>query len=260
MAISADPTRKDSTTIANVDKWLYELVCKVKKLEDDSNNQKTLILVLQKDVIELKQTIAEKDVEIQALKQAPSNPNILAADFWKNLPKEASNAISIVSTKETQIQQKKEKNLIIFGIPESQGENDNEKNLADKAKVLNILSKIEIDGQADNVKTVRFKSNTSTKPGRILIECDTTELKMEILRAAKQLRNIDICKEIYINNDLTSAQTEREKTLRLERNTKNRNLDHTGENNLKYGTMVVDGKEVKFYWGIRSGELKKIKF
>ena len=57
------------------------------------------------------------------------------------------------------------------------------------------------------------------------------------------------------------AEIELEKKLRLERNQKNNELEHTGTNGLKYGKYVfVEGKQSEdFYWGIRNSKIQRIK-
>ena len=133
---------------------------------------------------------------------------------------------------------------------------------ADLTKVKPIMNELGIESDDfSESKIKRFKSKESGKPGQILMECDSKETKMSILKAAKNFKNNTAYKSIYINNDLTHAQLELEKKLRKERNEKNSSLPETGPNNLKYGLHVFgdSGVESKFYWGIRNGELKKIK-
>jgi hypothetical protein len=200
--------------------------------------------------------------EIRTLKEKASNSNTTAADFWSKLPKAAANVISNLASKESIEVTKKERNLIMFGVKESTLTDTNERNVADQTAVKTILAEIGIESdEIEEIKIKRFKSKESGKPGQILMECDSKETKMSILKAAKNLKNNTAYKSIYINNDLTHAQLELEKKLRKERNEKNSSLPETGPNNLKYGLHVFgdSGVESKFYWGIRNGELKKIK-
>jgi hypothetical protein len=206
---------------------------------------------------------AEKDKEIHQLKNNnPNTADLNAAEFWSKLSPAATTVISNIAQKENHEQKKREKNMIVSGIPESQQTEISEKNKEDKVKFMELLTKIGIDEDEEDLKTIRLKSKAGTnKPGPLLIVCDSLELKMEILKAAKKLREIADCREVYINNDMTIAQMEQEKKLRLERNEKNKALEFTGDNNLKYGRQIfADGKESKYYWGIRSGEFRKIKF
>jgi hypothetical protein len=72
----------------------------------------------------------------------------------------------------------------------------------------------------NNCKITRFKSRDNTKPGRILIELKTMADKIAILKNAKQLKGKEEYKQVFINNDLTDAQLDNEKKLRIERNKK----------------------------------------
>jgi hypothetical protein len=112
------------------------------------------------------------------------------------------------------------------------------------------------------LKIVRLKPKAGTnKPGLILVACEEIEFKTAILKSSKKLKDMVGCRDVYINCDLTNTQLEIEKKLRTERNEKNKNLKFAGENGLRYGKHTrSDGKESKFYWGVRSGELKKITF
>lgn len=60
---------------------------------------------------------------------------------------------------------------------------------------------------------------------------------------------------------MTLPQLEENKKLRNDRKNKNDSLSNQDENGLKYGLHKFgnDIVESKFYWGIRNGELKKIK-
>lgn len=84
-----------------------------------------------------------KDVEIQRLKdnQSTTNHGAWSADIWSKLPKSATNAISIVANKENIEVSKKELNLIVFGVKESDGEATN-KNEEDKTAVNKIMESI----------------------------------------------------------------------------------------------------------------------
>ena len=114
----------------------------------------------------------------------------------------------------------------------------------------------------NQIKVIRLKNrSTDTKPGRILLECKNKEQKTDILKAAKNLKSQEKIKHIFINNELTSAQVEQEKKLTLDRNERNSKLSEIGRNNFKYGVYKFgqDLNDSKFFWGIRNGDLGRIK-
>ena len=94
------------------------------------------------------------------------------------------------------------------------------------------------------------------------LDQELREKKIEILRAARKLRDSPEHKNIYINQDLTEAEQAEDKKLRKDRDEKNANLPNTNtNNNKKYGMHKFgeDVSESKFYWGIRNGVVRKIK-
>ena len=133
----------------------------------------------------------------------------------------------------------------------------------DKESIDEILTEIGIIDTVDQLKKITRLKKTTTggKPGNILLECVNKEQKLSILKAARGLRESARYKDVYINSDLTSAQLEQGKKLRLERNDRNSKLTLTDDRNLKYGLHKFgdDQAESKYYWGIRNGEIKKIK-
>ena len=114
----------------------------------------------------------------------------------------------------------------------------------------------------EHTKIVRFKRHANSGQGIILVECENTEKKFEILRSAKKLRECDDHANIYINQDLTEAEQAEDKKLRKERDTKNANLPNTDPTtNRKYGTHKFgdDLTESNYYWGIRNKVVRRIK-
>ncbi|RMZ93532.1 hypothetical protein BpHYR1_015233, partial [Brachionus plicatilis] len=97
-----------------------------------------------------------------------------------------------------------------------------------KEEVTKILSAIGLVEHVDVIKLTRFKEN-----GPILIACEELEVKTEILRKAKELRNKGYT-DVYINNDLTESEAANEKRLRVEQKARNGALVH-GTGFLKYG-------------------------
>ena len=238
-------------------------------------NQGERISALEAIVLTLKQQVEElqnkflavetankdKDKRIEELEKNHGGATNSSAAFWSKLPKNATNVISNLASKESSELARKEKNLIICGLKEQDGNiAPEDRASAEKASVVQLLTSIGINDE-NNPKFTRYKSNKNAKPGQILVECSTREIKMEILKAAKKLKESNHTKGIYINPDLTPAQIASDKKLRKERKELNDKLPHTGEDNLKYGIHKFgnEGIESRFYWGIRNGELKKIK-
>ena len=190
------------------------------------------------------------------------NPNQDSIDFWKKLPKQTTHEITKAVIQETAQLDKKEKNIIIFGIPETHNENDELQKTSDKTKIDRLFEDIQVKSEVKVFKFRRLKAKKNQNTASpIIIEFESSADKYKILKATKLLDKTGKHKNIYINPDRTFAELEMEKKLRTERNQKNNELEYTGDNNLKFGKhSFADGKEPEnFYWGIRSGKLQRIK-
>jgi hypothetical protein len=62
-------------------------------------------------------------------------------------------------------------------------------------------------------KTARLKSKDGTnRPSLMLVSCYDIEFKDAILTSAKKLKDMDGCRGIYINRDLTNSQRDLKKS------------------------------------------------
>jgi len=145
--------------------------------------------------------------------------------------------------------QQKEKNLVIFGVKEI-----SEPNVV-KEEVSRILDEIGMKSHGSNAKSFRFKPN-----GPITVSFESKEVKMKVLKEAKNLRNTENYKKVYIHMDLTKSEMERNKELRKKQVELNMALN-LGSGYLKYGMHKFrEGEdEVEFYWGIRRNQLTRIR-
>jgi hypothetical protein len=265
---SVDPAHNtENVSAVLLDKWLHEFKLSFNEKMIDNDE---VIAALLKRIDSLEAANLAKDKEIADLKQknGQNSGDFSSAAFWSRLTPAATQAISNIATKETCNIQSREKNLVISGITESGTTNNTEKHDEDNKKVIELIGKLGLGPHGfdeDLIKRqtaiTRLKPKPGTnKPGFILVRCGDVDLKMLILKSAKKLKEMDGYRDVYINCDLTNVQLEIEKKLRTERNDKNKALEFTGQNG-QYGKQKLrDGSESKFYWGIRSGELRKIKF
>ncbi|RNA11321.1 hypothetical protein BpHYR1_023385 [Brachionus plicatilis] len=77
---------------------------------------------------------------------------------------------------------------------------------------------------------------------RIVLEMESVDAKMAILRNAKKLRESENeqYKKVYINEDRTPSERAADKKLREERDTRNAKLK---------GSATINGRELKFETG-----------
>jgi hypothetical protein len=81
------------------------------------------------------------------------------------------------------------------------------------------------------------------------------EFMLRALKGAKNLRDNDSYKGVYVNRDMTRTERIIQKQLRDDRNKRNNeDLKETGKGKWPRGTH--GGK--LFHWGIRDGEVRRI--
>ena len=220
---------------------------------------------LLKYVQTLSQHVRRLDEEVQALKGVNreleskiegmqrnnvAHPTTVSAELWSQLKqsKDVRSDINSIISREKVSVEKKEKNLIVFGL---------EKGTNDKAAVKEIFEVIEVE--VEEFKVHRFRDGKEGKPGPLVVEFKDVDNKMKVLKEARKLRNSKFDK-VFINQDLTESEMVRDRDLRRQRMEANAKLP-LGDGNLKYGMSKFgdEQQESKFYWGIRNGELRKIK-
>ncbi|CAF1086701.1 unnamed protein product [Brachionus calyciflorus] len=148
---------------------------------------------------------------------------------------EAVSAMSVFSNEMSE-REKRKKNLIIVGIEELDGNNENEKKNHDNYKINEILTVMKIDKKRVK-EVIRFKSkHNHGKTAPILIKVDSEETKFKILKNSKELRNNSNFNKTFINLDLTPAERLEQKVLRDERKQKNEQ----------------EGNNSGYYWAIHN--------
>ena len=222
------------------------------------------------EIADLKRRVSEIELKLSELLEKQNshsslgvNHNQASIDFWNKLPKQTTHEITKAVRQETALLDKKEKNVIVFGIPENYEGDDNEKIQADKKSIEKIFDALNIKSAVGEYKFKRIKTKNQSpnSTGPVIIEFESSIQKFKVLKASKQLNRTGDHKNIFINPDRTIAELEVEKKLRAERNHKNSELEHTNANGLKFGKFSFsEGKEPEdFYWGIRNAKLQRVK-
>ena len=203
----------------------------------------------------LNTTETERVTAKPAIDSAPS-------EFWSKFPKETSLGIASIIAKEKIDCSKKEKNLIIFGLPEPTSTVPSESSSNDSTLVASMLKELKVEIDTKSIKIFRFTKRTagSANSNPLIIQFESIESKLKVLRAAKSLKDSELFRKVFINQDLTPTEQALQSQLRKDRNARNSQLTETDPNGRKYGLHKFGGlNESKFYWGIRSGELRRIK-
>ena len=184
------------------------------------------------------------------------------SEFWSKFPKEASLGIASIIAKEKIDCSKKEKNLIIFGLPELTSTDPSECSSSDSTLVASMFKELKVEIDTKSIKIIRFAKRTtsSANSNPLKIQFESIESKIKVLRAAKCLKDSELFKKVFINQDLTPTELALQTQLRKDRNARNSQLTEMDSNDRKFGLHKFGGQtDLKFYWGIRSGELRRIK-
>ncbi|ESO11202.1 hypothetical protein HELRODRAFT_183443 [Helobdella robusta] len=94
-----------------------------------------------------------------------------------------------------QEREKRKKNIIIYGVPESSVPNPTDKRTEDEAKTKEIMKMIDkVDIKVAYSR--RLRSKDTTKPGPLLVDLTDASLRNPVLLAAKKLRDVEEFKSV----------------------------------------------------------------
>ncbi|CAF1064320.1 unnamed protein product [Brachionus calyciflorus] len=170
------------------------------------------------DLLETNATLSNKISELEG-KEVSSSPKLFSDLFKRKKPNTEENNILNAMRIEQKQEDKKSKNVVIFGTKFTEDTN------VDKNLVKEISECIGFDpSKVKYIKRFKRKSN-EVESTPLLVELEDKENKAEMLKLAKELRNDRRFDKIYINPDLTFAERELNKSLVALRNELNRNND-----------------------------------
>ncbi len=115
--------------------------------------------------------------------------------------------------KEIEDRARRKENLIFSGIPETLNGSLEDRKVADQEYVERILMNLSIADDGVITRIHRIGRSVDDKPRLLLVKCMNEEIKLDVLRNAKKLRNLETYKTIYVNPDLTLAQRQERKLL-----------------------------------------------
>ena len=177
-----------------------------------------------------------------------------------------TNILNVVGNEQNQ-RRRKERNVMLFGVPASKAATIDLQIKEDKEIVTEILTEIGLARDAESmVSLTRLKQNpsknTTNPPPLRLTLCtsrtfneieDGNSLRSieEVLSAAKKLKESVKFKKVFINRDLTSVEIVQLKQLIVTRNDLNKKLEIR---NATSSTIAT------YRYGIRSNRVVKILF
>lgn len=143
---------------------------------------------------------------------------------------------------------KRDKNVIIIGIPNSNDHDPTIRKQHDEDIVKELFSELSID--PNKIKRVhRFKNKdelNNSKSTPLLIELPDSSDKLYVLKSAKQLKNSNNFKSFYINPDQSESERILTKELVHKRNKLNEELNAKGDLNKPFRYGIRNNEVIKF--------------
>ena len=193
-------TRSNSNPATNI------TLMDIKTLIEKSNQQ--ILETLKSEIDKQASMIASLVSRVDAL----TNTNIQLEKKYQLL--EENNRDMIRSFyREFEDRDRRKMNLIFSGIPERQNGTLEERNNSDFEHVKRVLADLSLP--SDHVTAHTYRIGKPGKGGQQLlkVKCLDEEFKRNVLRKAKQLRNISPYERIFINADLTFVQRQERRLL-----------------------------------------------
>jgi hypothetical protein len=237
---------------------LKQLIQVVKEMRTEQKVMAKEIEQMEDDLSEAYDKIDELETELKAVKatqnKSESTQTRIVAPYAQILKKNIANLTNeerVIHSEqvkeanqmydEASERERRKKNVVIFGLPESKNEKAEEKRKDDEKFVRQILTKLEVNDVQVN-KIIRYKKKSEKMIAPIVIvELENEKQRNAVLYASKKLRNIESCEKLYLNADLTPLQRAGFNDLKrqrdeLNKNEKDKNVRHAirGNNLVKF--------------------------
>ncbi|RNA27168.1 hypothetical protein BpHYR1_026662 [Brachionus plicatilis] len=225
-------------TVATCDAWLHELHLRI---------------------VELETKCAAKDILIQDLRtelnEVKGNASCGPTVSWiskvnGNKPNDQTQALIASVSKEFSEKSRIENNVIVSAAGIGT-EEEYKKKVSKILETLNIdRSKLKSHGRIKNTRRDDTGEDARRALDMIVVEFKDEDTKQKKLRNARNLRDTDNFKSVYINPDRKPSERALDRQLS--------EGDAGGRH--RYGVQSAGHHKAgkKFYWGIRSNELREI--
>jgi len=205
----------------------------------------------------------EKELRTASNNSSTSSNNLTSVnDSWANILKGnnkmnevQTNILNVVGNEQNQ-RRRKERNVMLFGVPASKAATTELQAKEDKETINAIFTEIGYPNEASSmVSLTRLKPNpskTTTNPPPLrmtLIDFSYNYVTIEgILCAARKLKESEKFKKVFINRDLTTVEIVQLKQLIATRNDLNKKLEASN------GTSSI----ATYRYGIRNDRVVKV--
>lgn len=164
----------------------------------------------QTDIGELKKAIENLQKDFNDLKGNKSNCNTENMNTFEDIVQEITE------------RDKRKCNLILFGVSEQQGTSE-DRMLADKTLVTDVLNTVNITPYEANLKPIRLGKYTPEKTRPIKVTLESENQVLIVIKKARELRNMDRYKLISFSLDRTPKQIEYYREVRKSLDERKRN-------------------------------------
>ena len=200
--------------IEKVEKAVKENTDKVTALKEQMVSKAELVKQNTELVDAVKDTVTGKKLAYsEALKKSMSEKTdeVPNRGTWPSLPQEQD----MVQVQECMDRESRKCNVIISNLPEPEGAGLMNRMAADKQAVYEMFRDLNIE--VDIGKAVRLGAKPRDgKPRLLLISTSTEETKWDVVRAGKDLRDLEKYQNVYVNPDLTRMERQTQGRLRAE--------------------------------------------
>ncbi|ESN92775.1 hypothetical protein HELRODRAFT_164888 [Helobdella robusta] len=249
---AGEPAKKLHEWCGKIFHLLLSLADRVKQLEAKDKENLLEIVTLKHDLESTKKEAAKLNVNTQSWVDVVTRGTKNA----KNPVEQLMMANTTIS--ELQEREKRKKNIIIYGVPESSAPNPTDKRTEDEAKtkkIMKVVDKVNIKAAYSK----RLRSKDTTKPSPLLVDLTDASLRNPVLLAAKKFRDVEGFKSVYISPDLTEAERQLDYKLRQHRNSLNAELG--ADSPFRYSTFSNRHKTLHcMYFNATSLDNKMDKF
>jgi hypothetical protein len=213
---SVNPANREAgekVTIVNLDAWLYALTEIVAKQKEDLDKKDKLIKDFSDRIAKLENNGGG----------GTSSSQTLTSSLFNNMSTEAEIQIFAKVRREFNKAKKIERNVIVSELPAAVGDTEEAKTTFEKADVAALMTTLgsSIDGKKIefSVDEIRRVKTNNDKLSLIVVDLGHEKSRDLALRGSKNLKGNDKYNQVFINKDMTKAESRRETAQRGEEKT-----------------------------------------
>jgi hypothetical protein len=226
--------------------------------------ENTIIAALNEKIVELMELVKQQGLKIEKLENggnSRNNTNDKSNTEWRDMLvgkiKKTESQITILNAVGNEQSERKfrENHVILFGVPTSTGTTADDLEKDDENKAIEILKTLKLH-EGHVLKVTRFKvkpTNNTNKPAPIRVEFnpECNVVAMEVVKAAKSLKDSVEHSNVFVALDLTPSQIYHQKYLVKTRHDQNAKLE---------ADNVAKKTKATYRYGIRNNAVVKTFF